>query len=105
MMTSAQGKRTDELILLGGKALYTCGKYIFADMTTEVSCPGNFIWKECGMACNRTCDDPIPVCTRQCVQKCECPGDDVILGEENGQPECGPAEMCGDTGELVFPHY
>lgn len=37
------------------------------------TCPNNQIWTECGSACIRTCADPMPVCTEQCVQHCECP--------------------------------
>ena len=37
------------------------------------NCPNNQVWSECGSACIRTCADPNPLCTIQCVQHCECP--------------------------------
>merc|ERR1711879_1050381 len=51
----------------------------------EKTCPGNQspceggqVWKSCASACNKTCDDPNPMCTEQCVSKCECPSDKPI---------------------------
>jgi hypothetical protein len=44
------------------------------------SCLNGMVWKECGSACTRTCSDPDPVCTEQCVPKCECPQGHVLHG-------------------------
>ncbi|MAJ18853.1 MAG: hypothetical protein CMA06_03325 [Euryarchaeota archaeon] len=37
------------------------------------SCADNLVWNQCGSACNATCTDPAPLCTQQCVPRCECP--------------------------------
>lgn len=36
------------------------------------------MWNECGMACLKTCADPNPMCTKNCVPRCQCPTDKPI---------------------------
>lgn len=36
-------------------------------------CPHGKQWNRCGSECVRTCKNPKPVCTGECVAKCECP--------------------------------
>ena len=53
--------------------------------------PGQ-VFNKCGSACTKTCEDPNPICTKQCVSKCECPGDKPILHEGKciAQTQCNP---------------
>ena len=44
------------------------------------SCLNGMVWKECGSACTPTCDNPTPICTKQCVAGCECPQGHVLHG-------------------------
>ena len=45
-------------------------------------CPGGQVFKECGSACTTTCDTPEnQMCTKQCVQKCECPTESPVWHE------------------------
>lgn len=44
------------------------------------SCLNGMVWKECGSACTPTCDNPTPICTKQCVAGCECPQGHVLDG-------------------------
>ena len=39
------------------------------------------------MACDRTCSDPVPMCTKNCVQRCECPQSAPILYKQTCMPE------------------
>ena len=72
---------------------------ISATVEEKNNCTGGMVWKECGSACTRTCSEPEPVCTKQCVPKCECPEGHVL---EGGQ--CVDVNICGPTdvscGEL-----
>ena len=36
------------------------------------------VFNECGSACPPNCTTPNPICTRQCVPRCECPRGTVI---------------------------
>ena len=31
------------------------------------------VFTSCGSKCDKTCDNPDPVCTEACVSRCECP--------------------------------
>jgi hypothetical protein len=44
------------------------------------SCLNGMVWKECGSACTPTCDNTTPICTEQCVERCECPQGHVLHG-------------------------
>lgn len=59
-------------------------------LSENKSCLNGKVWKECGSACTRTCSDPNPVCTEQCVPQCECPEGQVWEDEK-----CMDASMCG----------
>ncbi|XP_013385650.1 zonadhesin isoform X2 [Lingula anatina] len=80
------------------------GNCISNDACPRKTCPiPGQVFKECGSVCERTCQEPNPACTRQCVQKCECPQDAPIL--DNGK--CVPLNQCpvtpqGCTGGQVF---
>lgn len=43
--------------------------------TVPTVCEGGMVFNECGSACTPTCDNPDPKCTKECVEKCECPAD------------------------------
>ncbi len=49
------------------------------------------IFKDCGSACPANCTTPNPICTRQCVARCECPAGQVIDEKKN---ECVPRDQC-----------
>merc|ERR1719456_794720 len=48
------------------------------------------VWKDCGSNCTGTCDEPNPVCSEECVPRCQCPSDQPLL--QNG--ECVREEAC-----------
>ena len=62
------------------------------------SCLNGMVWKECGSACTRTCSDPEPICTKQCVPKCECPQGHVLDGGN-----CVDVKTCEKKTELLDP--
>ena len=41
------------------------------------------VWSECASACDKTCEQPNPVCIFVCVNRCACPNDKPIV--YNGQ--------------------
>ena len=54
----------------------------------NMKCSGGMVFKECGSSCVSTCTDPHPICTKQCVPKCECPtgmvfNDGVCISESS----------------------
>lgn len=63
-------------------------------------CAPNSSWNECGSACQPTCQNPfIPeTCSKECVPRCECEDQCMVINEENGQctnvKEC-PTSRCG----------
>merc|ERR1711939_862988 len=60
---------------------------------TERLCTGGQVWTSCGSSCTKTCQEPNPFCTKQCVERCECPKDTPIW--ENGK--CIAEEICPRT--------
>jgi len=54
--------------------------------------PLGMVWSECGSACNATCTAPAPVCTQQCVPRCECPASAPYWDAATQQ--CVAAEAC-----------
>ena len=42
-------------------------------------CSGGRVWHECGSACTPTCEEPSPICTKQCVPRCACPAAAPLL--------------------------
>jgi len=45
----------------------------------QQQCTSGKIWNECGSACEATCNSINPMCTMQCVAKCECPANIPIF--------------------------
>jgi len=60
-------------------------------------CEGGQAFNECGSACTSTCDDPAPMCTLQCVPRCQCPADHPIWY----RGRCIPAKFCPDLEPVV----
>jgi hypothetical protein len=62
------------------------------------TCTNGMVWNECGSACPPTCENKTPICTKQCVAKCECRTgqyvDDGICIDAN---TCGFSETTHDT--------
>jgi hypothetical protein len=44
-----------------------------AQNSTTPDCRAPQVFTRCGSACTRTCEDPNPPCTKQCVERCQCP--------------------------------
>ena len=68
---------------------------------SEETCSGGQEWNQCGLACLRTCSDPDPVCTKNCVPRCQCPADKPIWKEG----ECVAVSECDSSqckSNLVF---
>lgn len=65
--------------------------------STEETCASGKIYNECGSACTATCSAPNPICTRQCISKCECPHTKPIF--ENGK--CIHISECPKNKECV----
>lgn len=42
------------------------------EMPPPIPLTQNLVWNECGSACTPTCAEPAPMCTMQCVARCEC---------------------------------
>ena len=61
-------------------------------------CSGGQIYNSCGSACTKTCDDPMPRCSKQCVPKCECPANSPIW---YGDYTCVAKEQCPRTVDVV----
>ncbi|XP_013398726.1 papilin isoform X2 [Lingula anatina] len=68
-----------------------------------LECPPDQVYMECGSACNRTCEDPDPVCTYQCVGRCQCPPEKPILhrGRCISQDYCPVQKECEGGQEFV----
>ncbi|XP_029043017.1 chymotrypsin inhibitor-like [Osmia bicornis bicornis] len=58
--------------------------------SADAKCPENEVWNSCGSACPRTCEQPNPICTLQCVRRCQCKGDLV----RNNDGKCIPLKEC-----------
>ena len=54
------------------------------------------IWMECGSACTPTCDNPAPLCTLQCVARCQCPAGDVLHKDS-----CMSASQCPSVSPVT----
>mmetsp|Transcript_6388 Transcript_6388/g.13221 ORF Transcript_6388/g.13221 Transcript_6388/m.13221 type:complete len:425 (-) Transcript_6388:413-1687(-) len=44
----------------------------------EPVCPGGKVWMDCGSPCQRTCDEPDPICIAMCKVGCSCPSEKPI---------------------------
>merc|ERR1719361_3089005 len=72
-------------------------------------CEGDLEWNDCGSACTKTCDNPYPMCTEQCVAKCECPSSAPLQGDNNAcltldQCDASPPAVVYDSGyNRYFP--
>ena len=65
--------------------------YMTCDAPTDCRCPDTQVYRSCGSACNSTCDDRFPMCTEQCVPRCECPADAPFLNDSTtciAEDEC-----------------
>ncbi|XP_013389196.1 SCO-spondin [Lingula anatina] len=71
-----------------------CVKY--SQCPDEERCSGGMLWTTCGSACTKTCMEPNPRCTRQCVARCQCPPSRPILWNGLCIPfdHCPVAERC-----------
>lgn len=69
------------------------------DPISSHECPENEKFNECGAACEPTCDNPNPVCTKQCVLNvCQCRDGFV----RNSWNHCVPKSACSlDSSALV----
>ena len=71
-------------------------------------CTGGQIYNSCGSACTKTCDDPMPRCSKQCVPKCECPSSMPILYgsyicmEQNRCPAVEVQATEGESRVIIF---
>ncbi len=76
------------------KTLIYCINSLFAE------CPvTGQIFKDCGSACPANCTTPNPICTRQCVARCECPAGQVIDEKKN---ECVPRDQCPGMHVIAY---
>ncbi|KAL1529510.1 hypothetical protein AB1Y20_000456 [Prymnesium parvum] len=44
----------------------------------EPVCPGGKVWMDCGSPCQRTCEEPDPICIAMCKVGCSCPSEKPI---------------------------
>jgi len=58
--------------------------------TAQSQCSGGQVWRDCGSACDSTCEEPNPMCTEQCVARCQCPPNKPIWH----QGECVAEKTC-----------
>ena len=63
-------------------------------------CTGGQVWNYCGSACTATCSEPYPICTYQCVAKCECPPD-TPLWDGNQCIKPSDCVLCPDGNDPV----
>ena len=73
------------------------------------TCGGDLVWRECASMCERTCDDPYPVCPMMCEARCACPPRaPIAVVDAFGAPtgECRPLAHCKKkcTEENVSPN-
>ena len=66
--------------------------------TKLLECPvEGQLFTRCGSACPPNCTNPSPICTRQCVARCECPRGKVIDERKN---KCVPVNQCAGEVEV-----
>jgi hypothetical protein len=65
----------------------------------DTDCTGGQVWNTCGSACEKTCEEPAPKCTMQCVSRCECPADKPLWN--NGS--CIAEENCTSATTTATP--
>nr|XP_020038171.1 mucin-6 [Castor canadensis] len=56
-------------------------------------CPANQVYKECDMACIRTCSNPQHSCSSACTFGCFCP-DGMVLDDLSSNHTCVPISQC-----------
>ncbi|XP_027716002.1 mucin-6 [Vombatus ursinus] len=59
-------------------------------------CPGNQVYKECGMPCIKTCSNPAYSCPSLCTFGCFCP-EGMVLDDISKNQSCVPIERCPCT--------
>mmetsp|Transcript_13217 Transcript_13217/g.19898 ORF Transcript_13217/g.19898 Transcript_13217/m.19898 type:complete len:423 (-) Transcript_13217:423-1691(-) len=59
----------------------------------EPVCSGGKVWTDCGSPCERTCDEPNPMCIEMCKVGCSCPADKPIWKAS----ECIAASSCTEV--------
>ncbi|MED5465824.1 MAG: EGF domain-containing protein [Myxococcota bacterium] len=82
------------------------GEVVTCDDQGGEVCVGDQVFRECGSACTPTCEEPTPMCTKQCVRRCECPGDKPLWHEQEciTQASCPVVELtCVVDGEDYLP--
>lgn len=68
-------------------------------------CTGGQVWRPCGRPCTATCDQPNPICTRMCAQRCECPNEKPLWKDEQciEQTSCVTEEPAKPPVEEAVP--
>lgn len=102
-LSAATLSRSDNAMasdVLGSQPL-TLDAAAFASFAAAVGsdgCSGGRVWKECGSPCDRTCDEPAPMCIQSCEARCECPHPLILReGACVAESECS-APMLGVDG-------
>lgn len=76
--------------------------YSLVHYLNSVDCPvKGQVFTRCGLACPPNCTTPNPICTKQCVPRCECPKGTIINEATN---KCVPEYRCPlpSTGKTVM---
>lgn len=60
--------------------------------SSHADCSSNLVFAECGSACTPTCSQPYPMCTMQCVARCQCPPELPMFDAATGV--CIPLDAC-----------
>ncbi|XP_063829699.1 mucin-6-like isoform X1 [Ostrinia nubilalis] len=66
----------------------------------DAKCPDNEEYRFCE-PCNKTCDNPRPVCPAQCSRGCFCKDD--LVRDKDGR--CVKLEKCSNKSSNEIPHY
>ena len=77
---------------------------------THPPCSGGRYWSKCGASCTPTCDQMTPICTSECVARCECPLGSMWHGGQCLPPTHCPVPGCANgmyryTSPITSSHY